>query len=58
MSFHVNDPVTIAHSTMSGVVNDAEVDKTTLVIQYLVEYTDKYGEVQQRYFVADDLVAA
>lgn len=58
MAFKVNDAVTIAHSTMTGTVKDAEVDKTTLELVYLVGYTDKFGETQERYFSADDLVAA
>lgn len=57
MSIKIGDTVTINHSTMSGTVLDAAVDKTTLTMQYLVEYTDKYGDVQQRYFAADDILA-
>lgn len=56
--FKAGDTVTIRFTTLTGVIKDAEVDKATLTLQYLVEYTDRYGEVQQRYFAADDIAAA
>lgn len=58
MNFTLNDAVSIKFTTLSGVVKGAAVDQTTLEMQYLVEYTDNAGEVQQRYFNTSALEAA
>lgn len=56
-TFKVDDQVTIKHSTMAGVVKGAALDQVTLSIQYLVEYNDKFGDPQSRYFDGADLEA-
>ncbi len=58
MSFQLNDPVTIKFTTLAGTVKGAAMDFATLQPLYLVEYTDQDGVEQQRYFKADELVAA
>lgn len=56
--FTINDSVSIRFSTLTGVVKGAAIDQTTLAVQYLVEFTDKDGVLQERYFRADDIAAA
>ena len=51
----VGDKVTINHTSMSGVINGATLDNTTLEIQYLVSYDDINDEAQQRYFDASQI---
>lgn len=57
MSLKIDDQVKIKFSTLTGTVKGAAVDNTTLVMQYLVEYSDKDGEAQSRYFAAEDIEA-
>lgn len=57
MAYKPNDEVRIKHSTMVGVVLDAELDKTTLEIQYKVAYTDIEGLPAERYFKPEQLEA-
>lgn len=56
--FKIDDAVKIRFSTLAGTVKGAAIDQTTLAVQYLVDYLDKEGQPQQRYFVADELEAA
>lgn len=55
--FKKGDLVSIKHTLMSGVVQDAAIGDQANVV-YLVEYEDINGETQQRYFEVDQLVAA
>tara|TARA_R110000772_G_scaffold87055_3_gene181774 strand:- start:1319 stop:1492 length:174 start_codon:yes stop_codon:yes gene_type:complete len=57
MAIAKNDTVSIANTELTGTVNGANVDQTTLEMQYLVAYTDVNGKAQERYFNASDLVA-
>ena len=56
--FTKDQAVNIKHTTLSGVVTGAQVDQTTLEMQFLVEYEDVNGEPQTRYFAASALEAA
>lgn len=57
MSFKTGDAVKYPTPDIVGVVKGAAVnDQAEFLL--LVEYTDADGEVQQRYFKADELVAA
>lgn len=58
MSFKINDQVKVKGTVLTGTVTGASVDQTTLEVQYLVNYTDKDGEPQHRYFAVSDLEAA
>ena len=51
----VGDKVTINHTSLSGVIEGAALDNTTLEIQYLVSYDDVNGETQQRYFDSNQI---
>jgi hypothetical protein len=55
--FKTGDAVKYVFPPIDGTVLGAQVDADSNVF-YLVEYTDSRGEVQQRYFPADALVAA
>jgi len=57
MAIAKNDTVSIANTELTGTVNGANVDQTTLEMQYLVAYNDVNGKAQERYFNASDLVA-
>ena len=54
-AFTVEDKVGVKFTTLEGTVKGASLDNTTLEIQYLVEYIDRDGEPQQRYFKEADL---
>lgn len=57
MSFKAGDAVKYAAPDIVGVVKGASVnDQAEFLL--LVEYTDANGDVQQRYFKADELQAA
>lgn len=58
MTLKVGDKVTINNTTLSGVVDGATLDSTTLQIQYLVSYNDFNNEPQQRYFDAQQITVA
>ena len=56
MSFKTGDAVRYPIPDIDGVIKGAAVNDQAEFL-YLVEYTDANGEVQQRYFKADELVA-
>jgi hypothetical protein len=56
--FQINDAVSIRFSTLTGVVKGASIDQTTLAVLYLVEFVDRNGVTQERYFGVDDIAAA
>jgi hypothetical protein len=56
MSFKTGDLVHIKFSTLEGEVTGAAVDdQANFLLKVL--YTDKNGEVQERFFVQEDLEA-
>lgn len=54
-AFTVEDKVKVKFTTLEGTVKGASLDNTTLEIQYLVDYVDRDGEQQHRYFKETDL---
>lgn len=58
MAFKVGDNVTINNTFLSGVIDGAALDETTLQIQYRVSYADNDGKDQQRFFDAEQITAA
>ena len=58
MNLQVSQPVKILNTTLTGVVEGAVVDNTTLQIIYRVSYTDANGVGQERYFSPDQIAAA
>lgn len=57
MALKIDDQVKVKFTTLQGVVKGASIDNTTLEVQYLVDYTDREGEAQSRYFKEQDLEA-
>jgi hypothetical protein len=55
MTFKKDDAVKIKYTTITGVIAGASVDNTTFEMQYLVQYTDNFGNTQERYFLIDQL---
>jgi hypothetical protein len=49
--------VSVKGTTLTGIVEGAAVDNTTLELQYLVSYNDVDGIAQQRYFLESQLVS-
>lgn len=51
-----NDAVKINDTSLEGVVVNAAIGDQANVL-YLVEFTDKDGQVQQRYFEVDQIAS-
>lgn len=54
MSIAVGTDVSIKFSTLTGTTTGAAVNENGVYL-VRVEYTDKHGETQERYFEEDDL---
>ena len=57
MALTKEQKVSIKGTTLTGVIEGAAVDNTTLELQYLVTYNDVDGVAQQRYFLESQLVS-
>lgn len=56
MAFKTGDKVQYEVKPIIGTILGAKFDEDSNIL-YLVEYEDKNGDTQQRYFLADELVA-
>lgn len=57
MALKVGDSVSINRTSLTGIIDGAVLNETTLEIQYRVSYKDYDGEDQQRFFEADQITA-
>lgn len=55
MALQINSNVDIKYTLLNGVVKGATIDNETLEVQYLIEFTDNFGELQHRYFLESQL---